>query len=314
MRARAATPAVCSDVTNPSCKAPGASKVMPVVAVINRKGGSGKSTLATQLAGSLANRGFPVMLGDVDRQQSSLAWLRRRAVQPLVKGAAITGSAFGAHGVLRPPVGISHVVLDTPGGLQGYDLARIAMTADAILMPVSDSVFDRESALECHAELMTLPRVISGRCRVAVVGMRLDARTKGAARMEAWALEHGLAYAGSLRESQVYTRCAEQGLSLFDVAPAKVEADLGQWRPLTDWLDATWAATERLEARSRTSIPVSAPSIAPQARRRPQARAVAAPASKFPPSEFRASREPARAPPAARFGWLFTVFRPRARA
>jgi chromosome partitioning protein len=287
---------------------------MPVVAVINRKGGSGKSTLATQLAGSLANRGLPVMLGDVDRQQSSLAWLRRRAAQPLVRGTAITGSAFGAHGVLRPPVGISHVVLDTPGGLQGYDLARIAMTADAILMPVSDSVFDRESALECHAELMTLPRVISGRCKVAVVGMRLDARTKGAARMEAWALEHGLPYAGSLRESQVYTRCAEQGLSLFDVAPAKVEADLAQWRPLIDWVDATWAAAARLEASSRASIPVSAPSIAPQARRRPQARAVAAPASKFGPSEFRASREPARAPPAARFGWLFTVFRPRARA
>jgi chromosome partitioning protein len=46
---------------------------MPVVAVINRKGGSGKSTLATQLAGCLANRGSQVMLGDVDRQQSSLA-------------------------------------------------------------------------------------------------------------------------------------------------------------------------------------------------------------------------------------------------
>jgi chromosome partitioning protein len=287
---------------------------MPVVAVINRKGGSGKSTLATQLAGSLANRGLQVMLGDVDRQQSSLAWLRRRGAQPLVKGAHIAGSAFGANGVLRPPAGITHVVLDTPGGLQGYDLARVAMTADAILMPVSDSVFDRESALECHAELMTLPRVISGRCKVAVVGMRVDARTKGAARLEAWALEHGLPYVGSLRDSKIYTRCAEQGLSLFDVAPAKVEADLLQWRPLTDWVDATWAAAERLEATSKASIPVSAPSIAPQARRRPQVRAVSSPNTKFPASEFRPSREPARAPRAERFGWLLTVFRSRARA
>src|SRR6201986_347456 len=153
---------------------------MPVVAVINRKGGSGKSTLATQLAGCLANRGSQVMLGDVDRQQSSLAWLRRRGAQP-AKCAAIVGSAIGTQSVVRPPAGITHVVLDTPGGLQGYDLARIAMTADAILMPVTDSVFDRESAVHCHAELMTLPRVASGRCKGAVVGMRLDARTKGAA-------------------------------------------------------------------------------------------------------------------------------------
>lgn len=286
---------------------------MPVVAVINRKGGSGKSTLATQLAGSLANRGLPVMLGDVDRQQSAMAWLRRRAVQPLARGTAIVGSAFGTKSVVRPPTGVAHVVLDTPGGLQGYDLARLAMSADAILMPVSDSVFDRESALECHAELMTLPRVISGRCKVAVVGMRVDSRTKGAARLEAWAIEHGLPYVGSLRDSQVYRRCAEQGLSLFDVPAAKVEADLAQWRPLLDWVDATWAQAERMDATARTAVPVSAPSIAPQARRRPTARApLAAGASKERESEFRPSRlaaRTARAPRAQRFGWLFTVFR-----
>ena len=284
---------------------------MPVIAVINRKGGSGKSTLATQLAGSLANRGFQVMLGDVDRQQSSLAWLRRRAAQSLVnKNVAIAGSAFGSHSVMRPAAGMTHVVLDTPGGLHGFDLARVAMSADAILMPVSDSVFDRESALECHAELMTLPRVAAGRCKVAIVGMRVDARTKGAARLEAWALEHGLAYVGSLRESQLYTRCAEQGLSLFDVAPAKVEADLAQWRPLLDWVDATWAEAARLEATSRTAIPVSAPSIAPQARRRTLVRAaLPVPVIKAPLPDFRPSRDSVRPPRADRFGWFLGVFR-----
>ena len=42
---------------------------MAVIAVVNRKGGSGKSTLATHVAAYLAERGFEVMLGDVDRQQ-----------------------------------------------------------------------------------------------------------------------------------------------------------------------------------------------------------------------------------------------------
>jgi chromosome partitioning protein len=284
---------------------------MPVIAVINRKGGSGKSTLATQLAGSLASRGHAVMLGDVDRQQSSLAWLRRRAAQPLAK--AIAGSAFGAHSVLRPSVGISHLVLDTPGGMHGFELARVAMSADVILMPVSDSVFDRESALQCHAELLTLPRVAAGRCKVAVVGMRLDARTKGATRLEAWALEHGLAWVGSLRESQVYTRCAEQGLSLFDVPSPKVETDLAQWRPLTDWVDAALAAAQRLEANTRTAVPVSAPSIAPQARRRTLVRAplpVPVAMAKAPVSEFRPSRDSVRPPRPQRFGWLLGMFRP----
>ena len=284
---------------------------MPVVAVINRKGGSGKSTLATQLAGCLANRGTQVMLGDVDRQQSSLAWLRRRAAQPLSKSAAIVGSAFGSQGVVRPPTGIEHVVLDTPGGLQGYDLARVAMTADAILMPIGESIFERESALQCHAELLTLPRVASGRCKVAVVGMRIDGRSKSEAHMQKWAAQNGLRYAGSLRASRIYPHCAEQGLSLFDVPAGKVETHLAQWRPIIDWVDSTWADCERMDATSRTAMPVSAPSISPHARRRPHARApLPVAASKAgPASEFRASRDTSRPPRAERFGWLATVLR-----
>ena len=44
---------------------------MPVIVVANPKGGVGKSTLSTNLAGYLALQGHKVMLGDVDRQQSS---------------------------------------------------------------------------------------------------------------------------------------------------------------------------------------------------------------------------------------------------
>ena len=284
---------------------------MPVVAVINRKGGSGKSTLATQLAGCLANRGAQVMLGDVDRQQSSLAWLRRRAAQPLARSATIVGSAFGSQSVMRPPANIAHVVLDTPGGLQGYELARLAMTADAILMPVGDSVFDRESALQCYADLMTLPRVVSGRCKVAIVGMRLEPCAKATARMQRWAEDNGLGYAGSLRESRIYKRCAEQGLSLFDVPADKVQNHLDQWRPIVEWVDATWTAAQGMEATSKTAVPVSAPSISPHAKRRTLVRApLPVPLSRSgPASEFRLSREKARPPRAERFGWLFTVFR-----
>src|SRR5579864_2885468 len=105
---------------------------MPVVAVINRKGGSGKSTLATHLAGYCASIGLRVMLGDVDRQQSSLSWLRRRAAQPLASKATIVGWAVETRSVMRPPAGITHVVLDTPGGLRGFDLARVVINVDAI--------------------------------------------------------------------------------------------------------------------------------------------------------------------------------------
>jgi chromosome partitioning protein len=218
---------------------------MPVLAVINRKGGSGKSTLATHLAGYCATLGLRVMLGDVDRQQSSLAWLRRRALQPSVSTATIVGWAIEAKTAMRPPAGITHVVLDTPGGLRGFDLARVVIGADAILMPVCSSAFDRESAADCYAELMTLPRVASGRCKVALVGMRLDARTGAAAQLEAWAAQHKLPYIGALRETQAYVRSADQGLTLFDLPASKVQPDLKQWQPILEWVNAAWQAAER---------------------------------------------------------------------
>ncbi len=209
---------------------------MPVVAVVNRKGGSGKSTLATHLAAHCAHSGIPVMLGDVDKQQSTQAWLRLRATQAITTPAPIVGWTVDPRSVLRAPTGVTHVILDTPGGLRGFDLARVVMFADVILMPVCNSVFDRESAADCYAELLTLPRVASGRCQVAAVGMRLDARTKADEVLKQWADKQKLPFIGVLRETQGYVRCVEQGLTLFDMPPAKVEADMLQWKPILNWL------------------------------------------------------------------------------
>src|SRR5450755_469430 len=227
---------------------------MPVIAIVNRKGGSGKSTLATHLAACYANSGVAVMLGDVDRQQSTQSWLRLRSTQHLPRSAPIVGWAVDPKRVLRPPAGVSLVVLDTPGGLHGFDLARVVAFADVILMPVCNSAFDRESAADCHAELMALPRVASGRCKVAAVGMRLDARTKAAEVLAAWARSLKLPFIGVLREAQVYVRCVEQGLTLFDLPAEQAQADLAQWRPLVEWLEPILLVVHRPVLRRNPAV------------------------------------------------------------
>ena len=205
---------------------------MPVIAVVNRKGGSGKSTLAAHIAAWCARNGSSVMLGDVDRQQSARAWLKRRdATLP-----AIAPWAVDQKNMLRVPTGISHVVLDTPGGMHGFELARVVMFADCIVMPVCNSMFDRESAEACHAELMTMPRVASGRCRLAIVGMRIDARTNAAQTLDTWAESLGVPFLGPLRETQLYVRSLERGLTIFDLPLHLAAADLAQWAPILQWL------------------------------------------------------------------------------
>ena len=243
---------------------------MPVIAVINRKGGSGKSTLATHLAAYCANHGMPVMLGDVDRQQSTQTWLRLREARGLPQRAPLVGWVVDPRNVLRPPAGITRVVLDTPGGLRGLDLARVVMYADAVLMPVCNSVFDRTSAAECHAELKTLPRVAAGRCKVAAIGMRLDARTKAAEVLEEWAARLDLPFLGVLRETQAYVRCVEQGLTLFDLPASKVQDDLAQWKPILEWLEPVLSpAEEAVHERPAPRAPVLKAPREPAVHRQP---------------------------------------------
>jgi len=236
---------------------------MPVIAVVNRKGGSGKSTLATHLAAHFANAGVLVMLGDVDRQQSTQSWLRSRSLRDLPRSAPIVGWAVDPKRVLRPPPGVQHVVLDTPGGLRGFDLARVVAFADVILMPVCNSIFDRESAADCFAEMMALPRVASGRCKVAAVGMRLDARTRSAEVLEAWARAQKLPFIGVLREAQAYVRCVEQGLTVFDLPEAQAQIDTAQWKPIVAWLEPQLRTVRKPVLRGNPSV--QRPSVAEDA-------------------------------------------------
>jgi cellulose biosynthesis protein BcsQ len=205
---------------------------MPVIAVINRKGGSGKSTMATHLAAWLARQGAAVMLGDVDRQQSTRTWLKRRTPEL----PAIAPWTIDQKNVLKVPVGVTHVVLDTPGGLHGFELAKVVMAAHAILIPVCNSVFDRESAAACIAELMALPRLASGRCQIGVVGMRIDARTRAAETLREWAEGLNLPFLGVLRETQIYVRSLDSGQTIFDMRSTNVQSDLDQWDPILQWL------------------------------------------------------------------------------
>jgi chromosome partitioning protein len=228
---------------------------MAVIAVVNRKGGSGKSTLATHIASYLAQSGADVMLGDVDRQQSSRLWLKLRPdTRPTIQGWTIDDKNFA-----RPPAGVKHVVLDTPGGFQGVGLMKVALYADAILVPCTASLFDRESAADCVRELRVQPRVASGKCKLASVAMRIDARTKNGALAQQWAEGLGLRHLGAIREAQAYPRCLDRGLTLFDLPREKVASSLEDWLALIDWLNGV--VTDAAAAAQAATSYAPAPSV-----------------------------------------------------
>lgn len=206
---------------------------MRVIVVANPKGGAGKSTLATNLAGYLAAQGRQVMLGDADRQQSSRLWLGLRPGQ----ARQVASWELDDGHVAKPPKGTTHVVLDTPAALQGKRFDEVMKVADQVIVPLQPSIFDIY-ATRAFLDLVKSHRK-SDQVRVGIVGMRVKDHTIAADQLKAYVASLEVPVIGYLRDTQNYIQLAARGLTLWDVAPGRVERDLEQWQPIVSWIEAT---------------------------------------------------------------------------
>lgn len=208
---------------------------MPVILIANPKGGVGKSTIAGNVAGYLARQGHSVMLGDVDRQQSSRRWLSVRPPQlPPIQGWGMVDEHLA-----KPPKGVSHVVLDTPAGLHGKPLEDLVKIADKLLIPLQPSLFDIQATYDFVTELHDLRKKRHGAGpKLAVVGMRAKEGTLSVEQLQQFLHTLEVPVLGLLRDTQNYVQLAARGASLWDVAQSRVERDLAQWQPLCAWLDS----------------------------------------------------------------------------
>ena len=202
---------------------------MKTILVANPKGGSGKSTLSINIAGYLVNRGQRVAMLDLDRQQSSALWL---APRPADLPPVHMLDSRKEHG--RP---YDWLVIDSPAGLHGKNLAHAVKLASKIVVPVAPSLFDLHASRDFLQTLADEKSVRKNKCHVGIVGMRMEMRTKAA-----WALEHFLStldlpILAYLRETQVYVNAAFEGKSLFDLPPHLAARDIEQWAFLQGWLE-----------------------------------------------------------------------------
>jgi len=200
------------------------------VLIANPKGGSGKTTLATNLAGYFATRGRRVVLADLDRQQSALSWLQRRPHRlPLIQGQDSRKASDSDPGA-------EWTIIDSPAGLHGEKLTAAVKCASWVIVPIQPSAFDIGATRDFLDILLQEKAVRKQRAFVALVGMRVDVRTRAAAALDEFLQGIELPVLTRLRHAQVYTLAAEQGASLFDIRPSLVARDLQQWAPLLHWL------------------------------------------------------------------------------
>jgi chromosome partitioning protein len=206
---------------------------MHKVLIANPKGGVGKSTIATNLAGWYAKAGQRVMLGDIDRQQSSRGWLRVRS--PSLPAIASWDIRPGEPA--RPPKGTTHVILDTPAGLHGKRLKEVLPMVSDVIIPLQPSLFDIYATRHFIDELLDTKQYRSNALRLGLVAMRVDARTKAAAEIERFLEGTGLPVVAHLRDTQNYVQAAAHGMSIFDLPGMKAKVDCDSWQPLLRWVN-----------------------------------------------------------------------------
>ena len=199
---------------------------MRTILVANPKGGSGKTTLATNLAAHLANRNEKVALWDLDRQGSSIGWLETRPgeLPRILKFSPGDGN-------------MDWLVMDSPAGLHGKNLSRFLKLADKVIIPVQPSLFDMEATRLFLKQLFEEKAVRKHHAEVAMIGMRVDPRTRASARLEEFLAEFDLPVLTHLRNAQAYVNASFEGQSLFDLPQGQVKKDLEQWEPLLKWLE-----------------------------------------------------------------------------
>ncbi len=203
------------------------------IMVLNPKGGCGKSTLATNLAGFYAIKGEPVALADLDPQQSALDWLAvRPAERPEIHGCAMKEDDCR---VLLPH-SAGALIFDAPAALHEKQLKDRLKLAQTVLVPVLPSSMDIRACARFVVELMKIGRVTKQKVKVAVVANRVRENTRGYAALQQFLRKLDVPVITALRDSQNYVFAAERGLSIFELAPSRVEKDLRQWLPLIKWL------------------------------------------------------------------------------
>jgi len=204
------------------------------ILVTNAKGGCGKSTISTSLAAYLASEGYATALVDFDPQASALTWLQQRPADyaPIM---GLPGFESGLRGV---PRSAEYVVIDSPAGTRGKDLAELVRRSETIIVPVLPSPIDIKAAESFVEELLEIGKVAEKKAKAALVANRVKENTLIFEELDHVLSRLKVPYVATFREAQNYIRAYQRGLGIHELPPYLAWPDWEQWDPLIEWLDS----------------------------------------------------------------------------
>lgn len=213
------------------------------ISIINTKGGCGKTTIASNLASCYAAAGYKTALFDYDPQGSSMRWMRSRPQDAaMIQGVAAfqpVNSSVTRSWQLRVPPETQRIIIDTPAGLSGAQLANILKDNDTIIIPVLPSMIDIHATADFIRDLLLVGKIQRDKTRIAIIANRVKANTIAYQSLERFLDTLKIPFIAKIRETQHYIHASDQGIGIHEINSKQTQQDQLVWSGILEWLEET---------------------------------------------------------------------------
>ena len=196
---------------------------MSIISVLNPKGGSGKTTICTNLARSLHDRGYSVLLVDSDPQGSARDWHAANEGNPIELVALDRPNNVKT--LISMSANYDYVVIDGAAKLEDM-IAACIKVSDLVLIPVQPSPYDIWAASDLVDFIKARQEVTDGLPNASFVISRIVEGTRLGSDVRKVLDEYGLPVCNTaITQRQVYPQSASEGTTVYDADNLKAIAE-----------------------------------------------------------------------------------------
>lgn len=154
-------------------------RTVKIITVFNQKGGAGKTMLAMQLAGTLALRGFRVLVIDADEQNSATRWAGQASEEAPFPATVINLAAMGeriSQAVKQHVAHYDFIIIDCPPALKSPIPSNAMLVSDLALIPFIPAPTDMWSSVAAK-ELAKTAQSLNESLKIRVVPNQVEKQT-----------------------------------------------------------------------------------------------------------------------------------------
>jgi chromosome partitioning protein len=184
------------------------------IALLQQKGGSGKTTTAMNIAGGLIEKGYSVMIADMDSDKPD-AWSWGVKGQILADRVRQIEEKTARDQVNALKKQCDFVIIDTPPNFQTAAL-KAALLADLVVIPAAPSGMDLSGLMEAKDLALTADRAYR------LLGNRIAKNTTMGQSLLKILEEDGNAFQACIPQSIKFVEAEAEGLYIGEYAPDSI--------------------------------------------------------------------------------------------